>query len=37
MLIKIKGKHSKGYKEGYRKEYLKSTNREAWRGKIIQH
>jgi len=28
--------HSKGYKEGYKKEYLKSTNREAWKGTIIE-
>jgi len=27
---------SKGYKEGYKKEYLKSTNREAWQGTIIE-
>jgi len=26
---------SKGYKEGYKKEYLKSKNQEAWRGTII--
>jgi predicted nucleic acid-binding Zn ribbon protein len=26
---------SKGYKEGYKKEYLKSKGQEAWRGQII--
>lgn len=26
---------SKGYREGYKKEYLKSKNQEAWRGTII--
>ena len=27
---------SKSYKDGYKKEYLKSTNREAWKGTIIE-
>jgi len=27
---------SKGYKEGYKKEYLKSKNQEAWRGTIVE-
>ena len=39
-IIKIKWegsylKRSKGYKEGYKKEYLKSKGQEVWRDKII--
>ncbi len=26
---------SKGYKEGYKKEYLKSKGQEEWRGSIV--
>lgn len=29
-------KHSKGYKDGYKKEYLKSKNQEAYHGTIIE-
>jgi len=28
--------HSKGYKEGYKKEYLKSKGQEAWNGTIVE-
>ncbi|KKN11726.1 hypothetical protein LCGC14_1023540 [marine sediment metagenome] len=27
--------HSKGYKDGYKKEYLKSKGQEEWQGAII--
>jgi len=27
--------HSKGYKEGYKKEYLKSKGQEVWRDTIV--
>lgn len=34
-MFKMKGIHSQGYKEGYKKEYLKSKGQETWRETIM--
>ena len=36
-MFKVKGIHSEGYKEGYKKEYLKSKGQEEWRDTIISN
>jgi len=34
-MFKVKGIHSQGYKEGYKKEYLGSKGQETWRETIM--